>query len=165
MLWSEHCTSIPCTLLRVVEIDCHMYRCSIIHIQPDMYQTALLRSERVSWGRLELNHTSTFNSRKSKERQISYVYRSFWDGMWLKIVVLFYSKVSNEPWKLKPGTSKSMRRPTSAKKLQPLSEETIMMAARVSTLRQVASSVHSNTLATVWSVLVFKTFKMKDALL
>ncbi|XP_078331507.1 leucine-rich repeat- and IQ domain-containing protein 1-like isoform X2 [Crassostrea virginica] len=50
-----------------------------------------------------------------------------------------WSKVSNEPWKLKSGTSKSMRRPTSAKKLQPLSEETIMMAARVSTLRQVTT--------------------------
>uniref|UniRef100_K1QF97 Leucine-rich repeat and IQ domain-containing protein 1 n=1 Tax=Magallana gigas TaxID=29159 RepID=K1QF97_MAGGI len=48
-------------------------------------------------------------------------------------------KVSNEPWKLKTGTSKSMRRPTSAKKLQALSEDTILMAARVSTLRQVTT--------------------------
>ncbi|XP_062595804.1 leucine-rich repeat and IQ domain-containing protein 1-like [Saccostrea cucullata] len=57
---------------------------------------------------------------------------------WIKECVP-WSKVSNEPWKLKSVSSKSIRRPTSAKKLQPLSEATIVMAARVSTLRQVTT--------------------------
>ncbi|XP_052676986.1 leucine-rich repeat and IQ domain-containing protein 1-like [Crassostrea angulata] len=75
-----------------------------------------------------------------------------------------WSKVSNEPWKLKTGTSKSMRRPTSAKKLQALSEDTILMAARVSTLRQVTTvelrdlpGCNISTLGQCWGL---KTLKM-----
>ncbi|XP_041367089.1 leucine-rich repeat and IQ domain-containing protein 1-like [Gigantopelta aegis] len=51
-----------------------------------------------------------------------------------------WSKVSNEPWKLKPGTKKKPpRRPSSAKKLSPLTDEIITVAARAATLRQVTT--------------------------
>ncbi|XP_046573788.1 leucine-rich repeat and IQ domain-containing protein 1-like isoform X2 [Haliotis rubra] len=58
---------------------------------------------------------------------------------WIK-ECLPWSKVSNEPWKLKGGVSKKPpRRPSSAKKLPPLSEDVIIAAARVATLKQVTT--------------------------
>ncbi|XP_067654966.1 leucine-rich repeat and IQ domain-containing protein 1-like [Haliotis asinina] len=58
---------------------------------------------------------------------------------WIK-ECLPWSKVSNEPWKLKGGVSKKPpRRPSSAKKLPPLSEDVITAAARVATLKQVTT--------------------------
>ncbi|KAK3101861.1 hypothetical protein FSP39_006854 [Pinctada imbricata] len=51
-----------------------------------------------------------------------------------------WSKVSNEPWKLKPASSKrAVRRPSSAKKLSPLNEKLILSAAHAATLRQVTT--------------------------
>ncbi|XP_071100277.1 leucine-rich repeat- and IQ domain-containing protein 1-like isoform X2 [Haliotis cracherodii] len=58
---------------------------------------------------------------------------------WIK-ECLPWSKVSNEPWKLKGGVSKKApRRPSSAKKLPPLSEDIVIAAARVATLKQVTT--------------------------
>jgi hypothetical protein len=54
---------------------------------------------------------------------------------------LFFSKVSNEPWKLKAGVSrKPLRRPSSAKKMPLLSEDVIIQAAKVASLKMVCSS-------------------------
>ncbi|XP_021360753.1 leucine-rich repeat and IQ domain-containing protein 1-like isoform X1 [Mizuhopecten yessoensis] len=51
-----------------------------------------------------------------------------------------WSKVSNEPWKLKTATTKKpSRRPASAKKLEPLDKYIITSAAQVDTLRQVTT--------------------------
>ncbi|XP_071121104.1 leucine-rich repeat- and IQ domain-containing protein 1-like [Mytilus edulis] len=51
-----------------------------------------------------------------------------------------WSKVSNEPWKLKASTSKRPpRRPSSAKKLHMLEESIITTAAKVASLRQVTT--------------------------
>jgi len=51
---------------------------------------------------------------------------------------MHFSKVSNEPWKLKASTSKRpARRPSSAKKLAMLEENVITTAAKVASLRQV----------------------------
>ncbi|XP_052230384.1 leucine-rich repeat and IQ domain-containing protein 1-like [Dreissena polymorpha] len=51
-----------------------------------------------------------------------------------------WSKVSNEPWKLKGGvTQKPLRRPSAAKKLPLLSEDVILQAAKVVSLKQVTT--------------------------
>ncbi|KAL3842586.1 hypothetical protein ACJMK2_020580, partial [Sinanodonta woodiana] len=58
---------------------------------------------------------------------------------WMKNCIS-WSRVSNEPWKLKPATSKKpLRRPSSAKKLPLLSESVITAAARAESLRQVTT--------------------------
>ncbi|XP_069132519.1 leucine-rich repeat and IQ domain-containing protein 1-like [Argopecten irradians] len=58
---------------------------------------------------------------------------------WIKTCIP-WSKVSNEPWKLKTTTTKKpSRRPSSAKKLEPLDKFIITSAAQVDTLRQVTT--------------------------
>ncbi|KAL8606223.1 hypothetical protein ACOMHN_043441 [Nucella lapillus] len=58
---------------------------------------------------------------------------------WMK-ACLPWSKVSNEPWKLKTATAeKAPRRPASAKKLPPLPESAVLEAAQVASLRQVTT--------------------------
>ncbi|KAL5007909.1 hypothetical protein ScPMuIL_016715 [Solemya velum] len=57
---------------------------------------------------------------------------------WIKSC-LPWSKISNEPWKLKPASNKVFRRPSSAKKMQPLNENMILTAAQASSLRQVST--------------------------
>ncbi|KAK3600773.1 hypothetical protein CHS0354_009199 [Potamilus streckersoni] len=58
---------------------------------------------------------------------------------WMKNCIS-WSRVSNEPWKLKPATSKKPhRRPSSSKTLPLLSENVITAAARAESLRQVTT--------------------------
>ncbi|XP_060068248.1 leucine-rich repeat and IQ domain-containing protein 1-like [Ylistrum balloti] len=58
---------------------------------------------------------------------------------WIKSCIP-WSKVSNEPWKLKTSTTKKpSRRPSSAKKLEPIDKYIITSAAQVDTLRQVTT--------------------------
>ena len=56
------------------------------------------------------------------------------------VFCIIFSKISNEPWKLKGVTSrKPLRRPSSAKKLPLLTADIILQAARVASLKQVCT--------------------------
>ncbi|XP_012942132.1 leucine-rich repeat and IQ domain-containing protein 1 [Aplysia californica] len=77
---------------------------------------------------------------------------------WMKNCVP-WSKVSNEPWRLKPNAQRSHKRPSSAKKLPALSEAVILSAAQAETLRQVSSveltslpGCSLSTLSQCWSL-------------
>ncbi|KAL4225103.1 Leucine-rich repeat and IQ domain-containing protein 1 [Mactra antiquata] len=51
-----------------------------------------------------------------------------------------WSKVSNEPWKLKAGLSrKPLRRPSSAKKIPPIPDDMIIQSAKVASLKMVTT--------------------------
>ncbi|ESO97518.1 hypothetical protein LOTGIDRAFT_77718, partial [Lottia gigantea] len=79
--------------------------------------------------------------------------------IWIKDC-LPWSKISNEPWKLKADSSKKPpRRPHSAKKLPPLDDQIILASAQCKSLKQVTTvELHDlpgcsiNTLSQCWGL-------------
>nr|KAG5699220.1 hypothetical protein BaRGS_012741 [Batillaria attramentaria] len=84
---------------------------------------------------------------------------------WMKSC-LPWSKISNEPWKLKSATGgKAPRRPSSAKKLSPLPNDVILAAAQVASLRQVTTvelhDLPGHSLSTLSQCVHLKHLKMQ----
>ncbi|KAK7098300.1 leucine-rich repeat- and IQ domain-containing protein 1-like isoform X2 [Littorina saxatilis] len=84
---------------------------------------------------------------------------------WMK-KCLPWSKLSNEPWKVKSGKERGHRRPASAKKLPPLPDTAILESAQVASLRQVTTvelrDLPGHSLAPLGSCINLKHLMMRN---